>query len=70
MPTKRLGLLGPAEGGEGPQSRGEPGIEHVRVASKPAVLCFQPGLVLGFCDKDIAFIVVPGWNLVAPPQLA
>jgi hypothetical protein len=36
----------------------------------PAALCLRFGLLLGTGDEMTAFLVVPGRNLVAPPQLA
>ncbi len=66
--------LGPAQRGIGPQRRREPRVEDVgvRVSATSARAC--PGLCprLGFAARDeyIAGLVVPGGNLVTPPQLA
>ena len=54
--------LGPAERCEGPQRRGEPGVEHVRVAL-PA-----PARGRGLPDMGL-LAPVPDGQLVAPPQL-
>ena len=68
-------LRGPAERRERPQRRAEPGVEHVLVPAQrdvPAV----PGprlrqrVGLAARDVDVAGLVVPGGNAVAPPELA
>ena len=63
--------FGPAQAAEGHQRAGVPGVEHVFVAGErhtgPRLgLCFS--LVAGHID--IARLVIPRRNLVAPPQLA
>src|SRR5205814_5764663 len=65
---------GPAKRSERHQRRGKPGVEHVVVALERAAIAFGGslffGLVFAAADVDIASIVVPGRNLMAPPQLA
>ena len=63
----------PAQGGERPQRGGEPGVEHVVVLAQRADRRLRGagariGLVLA--DEDVAGLVVPGRDAVAPPQLA
>ena len=65
-------LLRPAQGGEGPQRRREPGVQHVvvlvqRIVRGQLVLFAHFGLVAA--HVDLAVLVVPGWNPVAPPEL-
>ncbi|MDT4818223.1 hypothetical protein FQZ97_513140 [compost metagenome] len=69
---EELGLFRPAEGGEGPQARAEPGVEHVFVLAQGALAQVVLGADFGFvaADVDVAFFVVPGRDAVAPPQLA
>ena len=66
-----LGLLGPAQGGEGPQGGGEPGVQHVLVLLRCA--CRRTsGSCAGVLPDDghlAAVVAVPGGDLVAPPQL-
>ena len=65
-----LGLRRPAQGGEGPQGRAEPGVEHV-------VFLAQAGRAaerahVGFLDVDhqlAAALAGPGRDAVAPPDL-
>ena len=67
-----LGVLGPAEGTEGPERGAEPGVEHVRVLLQRKVGRQRVGvahLLLGAADIDIALGVVPGRNTVTPPDL-
>src|SRR5471030_189946 len=69
---QELGLLRPAERGEGPQARTEPGVENVVVLLQRNVLAeVVLGTYFGFVatDVDFARLVVPGRNPVAPPQL-
>ena len=71
--TSRIALqrrIGPAERPERPQRRREPGVEHIAVAGDLPVAGqrLRPRLVLG--DINLAFLVIPGGNLVPPPQLA
>ena len=70
-----FGVFGPAQGGEGPQRRGEPGVEHVGVLGEYHVLAvFFPGLGAGGLlvagDEDVAVFVIPRRDAVAPPDLA
>ncbi len=58
------GFLGPAEGGEGPQRRGEPGVEDVGVLG-PALR----GLLVRANAAHRPVRPVENWNTVAPPQL-
>ena len=62
--------IGPAKGREGNHGGGIPGVEHVFVARK---LHAGTRLLLGFGfvmrHVDIACFVVPGRNLMAPPEL-
>ena len=66
----RVALVGPAHGAEGDEGAGIPGVQHVGIALQS----FAGGLRLGFLfvlgDVDLAVLVVPRRNLVAPPQLA
>ena len=66
-----VGLLRPAERGERPQRRGEPGVEHILVLAQLDALA-RLLLRLGKCfgDKNIAVGIEPCRNAVAPPQLA
>ncbi len=67
------GLIGPSEGREGPQSGGEPGVEHVIVLTKLAATAFGAGLRWLFGDdwvEGFAVIAPPGGNAMAPPELA
>ena len=72
-PFEFPGLFRPAQRGEGPQRRGKPGIEHVRVpgqfhgVTQPV---FFPDVGLVPADVNIAAGVVPGRDAVPPPQLA
>jgi hypothetical protein len=59
------GLLRPAEGGERPQRRGEPRVQHVRVLA-PA---FAGMLVVGADADQLAVGAIPDRDPVAPPQL-
>ena len=66
-----LGLFRPAQGGEGPQGGGEPGIQHILIPGQmgAAALFALGGVLPG--DVDVAALVaVPGRDLMAPPQLA
>src|SRR6185312_9779841 len=65
-----LGLLGPAERGEGPQRRAEPGVEHVLVLAQRLISCLFARFFLGFGDENMAVLGIPSRNPVAPPQLA
>ena len=70
---ERARVLGPAERGEGPQARGVPGVEYVLVLRQRDVVgevVARPGVGLVLADVDVARVVVPGRNPVAPPELA
>ena len=69
---QRLGLFRPAQGGEGPQARAEPGIQHVIVLAQNGIAQIVLGahLRLVAADIDVTRLVVPRRNTVAPPQLA
>ncbi len=70
---EEVGLLGPAEGGEGPQAGAEPGVQHVLVLAQfhfIAEVVLAADFHLVAADVDVAGFVVPGRNAVAPPQLA
>ncbi len=66
-----FGLFRPAQGGEGPQRGAEPGIQYVLVLAQGAVaqVVLAAHLVLVAAHIDVAVLVVPGGNPVAPPQL-
>jgi len=69
---QRVGFFWPAQGGERPQTRTEPGVEHVVVLLQrnvwtQVVLGTNFGFVAAYVD--LARFVVPGRNAVAPPQL-
>src|SRR5690606_7644535 len=75
VPLELRRLVGPAEGGERPQSRREPGVENVRIANEidPRAVVSLRGCerqVLRLLDKDLPIRAVPGRNLMPPPQLA
>ena len=68
-----IGIFRPAEGGEGPQRGGEPGIENVFVLAQRHVgaeVIFLTHFVLGAANVDVAVVVVPCRDAVTPPQLA
>ena len=73
IPVVQVGgvQVGPAQGGEGPQSGAEPGVQHVLLTGQVrAAALFALGGILT-ADIDVAALVaVPCGNLVAPPQLA
>ena len=69
---EEFGLLRPAQGGEGPQARAEPGVQYVVVllqhnVGTEVVLGAHFGFVAAYID--LARLVVPGRNAVTPPQL-
>ena len=74
--TCQLGcLLGPAQGRERPQPRGEPGVQHVGLAfqlGRLAVVLGGGGLgfLLRKLHENMAIGAVPGGNLVTPPELS
>ena len=65
-------VVGPAEGGEGPDRRAEPGVEHVLLLAQLAAAgaaALGARRVLG--DEDLlAGVAVPDRDPVAPPELA
>ena len=69
-----LRVVGPAQRRMAPQRRAEPRVQHVVVARERRGRAAEPrargaariGLVAR--DVDVAFLVVPRGNLVAPPQ--
>ena len=65
-----LGLFGPAQGREGPQGGGEPGVQHVGVPVDVgrAALLADGGVGAGH-GHVAAVVAVPHGDLVAPPQL-
>ena len=68
-----IGLLWPAQGGEGPQGRAEPGVEHVLILVQfkiraQAVLFAH--FAFGTPDIHIALCVIPGGDTVSPPDLS
>ena len=66
-----LRLLRPAQGREGPQRRGEPGVQGVGVAGQMGAAALGAGGGSFFCHHRLAaFVAVPGRDLMAPPQLA
>src|SRR5690606_29748291 len=68
-----VGVVRPAEGGEGPQGGAEPGVQHIVVLVQADIggnAVFFPYLVFTAAHIDLAVVVVPGGNAVAPPQLA
>ena len=65
-----LGLIRPAQRGEGPQRRGEPGVQHVLVLMKMRAAALGAGRGrLARHDGFAAFVAVPRGDAVAPPQL-
>ena len=67
-----FGFFGPAERGERPQRRTEPGVQHIlflaqREVGRQFVFFANRGLVQG--DIDVAVVVIPRRNAVAPPNL-
>ncbi len=67
-----LGFFRPAQGGECPQGRGKPRVQHVLVLLQVKVrrqVVLRAHGVLAGADVKLAIGVVPGGNPVAPPQL-
>ncbi len=63
-------VVGPAERGEGPERRAEPGVEDVLLlAQLSPALAAALGSVLGD-DRLVAGVAVPDRDLVSPPELA
>jgi len=70
--TQRVGVFWPAEGGEGPQRGGEPGIQHVFVLTQgnvSAQVVFLAHFIFAAANVHVAFVVVPCRDTVTPPQL-
>ena len=65
-----LRVVGPTQGGEGPQGRGEPGIQRIGILLQmhAAALGTDGGSVLGHHGLA-AVVAVPGGDAVTPPQL-
>ncbi len=64
------GFLRPAHGGEGPQARAEPGVQHVFFLADMLAAAGFALLDVVSADGDMAAVVaVPSGNLMAPPQL-
>ncbi len=65
-----LGLIRPAHGREWPQSRGEPGIEHVRILVNVLAMAVRTfGEVRAGSAGFAAVVAVPYRDAVAPPEL-
>src|SRR5438270_14101691 len=66
-------MLGQPEDRERPQSRPEPGIQRVRIASQliaPVTLAGDPlGLVFILRDDDVVVRRIPDRKLMTPPDL-
>ncbi|MNM56682.1 hypothetical protein D3C81_678590 [compost metagenome] len=70
---EEFGLFRPAQGGECPQARAEPGVEYVVILTQDHVgaqLVLGAHFFLVAANVDLAGLVVPRRNAVAPPQLA
>ncbi len=70
-----IGFPRPAQGREGPQRRGEPGVEHVGIAAQFDLFAIMDvglslGLFLGHRDEELAVGGEPRGDLVSPPDLA
>ena len=66
------GLVGPAEGGEGPQAGAEPGVENVGVLREvggAAVRAVRSGSSRATVIS-LAVVAMPGGDAMAPPELA
>ena len=62
--------IGPAHGGEGPQSRAEPSIQHILLAGQMGAAALLALGGVGTAHVDMAALVaVPGGDLVTPPEL-
>ena len=65
------GLIGPAQDLKGPESRREPGIQHVGVALDVLRAAFLAALSVLAADRHVTAVgAVPGRDLMAPPELA
>ena len=63
------GFIGPAESREGPEGRGEPGIQNVLLLSYcAAALGAYRNIGLGYLHVT-ALIAIEGGNPVSPPKL-
>src|SRR5581483_4000324 len=60
----------PAERTEGHELRREPRVEHIGVSAQRPAGGFAARLLLGARNIAVARFVVPGGNLMAPPELA
>ena len=67
--VQRPGLLRPAQRRERPQTRAEPGVQHVGILRElpGAAIVTDRRLLAG--DADVAALAVPGRDLVSPPEL-
>ena len=64
-------VVGPAERGEGPERRAEPGVEHVLVLAQRRAVAVGAALRRDLLDDlSLARVAVPDRDLVPPPQLA
>ena len=65
------GLVRIAEGGEGPQRRGEPGVQHVLVLPKVLPVAVRAFGRVGLGADDLAAVpAIPDGDAVPPPELA
>ena len=67
------GFIGPPQGGERPQRRGKPRLQHVGVLSQADLVAeavLRPGLFFGARHIDVAGRVVERRNAMPPPLLA
>ena len=63
-----LGLIGPAQRRERPKSRGEPGIQRIRVLLQVFAAAFWAGMGLFFGYNHLAAVLtIPSWYPVPPP---
>ena len=69
MPCEVFGVVGPAEGGEGPEGGREPGVEDVFVAGQHHVACLRLRRSFVFSHEAAAIRAIPRRDLVPPPQL-
>ncbi|CCJ87390.1 hypothetical protein BN133_3767 [Cronobacter dublinensis 582] len=70
--AQRVGVFRPAERGERPQRGGEPGVEHVVILAQrdvSAEVVFLAHFVFGAAHVDVAVVVIPRRDAVAPPEL-
>ena len=64
-----LGLLGPAQSGEGPEGGGEPGVQSIGILGHGAAALGAGGATVGSYLHVAAGIAVVGGNAVTPPEL-